>query len=963
MKHLVFLFLFLAVCNSHSSAQDSLTIREAADMKIMAENLVASQLRDLLNGIANVDNAVSKSEMASLMSNSYAESRNKIFFNAEAIIEDDIDPTLTSTTSKRDSKVPVYLRDLDVLYTKTNSSSIIFTNVRASNPKKLDSTVFLYVYYNSFFRNPNKTNEKAYEVNNRLAEVQMKKTNNQWAGYIRSIRFFNPNDTLTNFYKNDIRLYDPRVDKMLRDSSASLTDSAALAAAKKRIEEEVLANDLKKALEERQAADAQYNDLISKGDKAQEAKDYVTALSFYKQAHDSRPNEMKALTRITQVNRIQEATALDNEKLYQNALTEARAAEKKRQYADAVRFYRKAVTLKPEKSGDLEQNIRQLNSRLAMVSELNEEFEASRNYKDLIDKYDDAIKKNKTNSDLYLGRGRCYDKLNNYSRALKDYTQAYDLDANTVAPNNAALKLRAELYTNHNEFFKALSDYETYLINDETDLSVYEAKADVRLRVKSDDYNGALNEVERGLRINAKSPQLLYKKGLLLASKNNYKEAIFNFNAATLEDSTRALTYFHRGKSYLATNNIMNAAYDFEAARRKGLDSANITTINRFAANFYQRAVESFRQSAKDSALVLLQYAIDIAPANADYRFTKGTYYLSMNRNSDAILSLNKAIELNDRYTEAYYYRGVAYFRLANYPAAAKNFTTAAEQNPRHYLAQKGLGDANFIMKKYADAANSYEGFVRNIKSVKNASDPITISHVYDSLGQSYYIQNQTDERALNNYKEAIRSNANYAEGYFDRGMYYYTKNNLSDAIADMGKAVSLNDKRADWSYHLAKAYQEKKDLQNAANMYRITISKDSLKHFPDALYLMANIQYQQLNYPEALTSYQQVMSLGLNDSIPAFDYELGSIYLNTGKPDAALKHLQAAHEKDSSNAGITYALATALYLQGKQDESMTWFEQALKTKQLSSSFIKKDKLIADLRNQKKFKEMMNKYY
>ena len=151
--------------------------------------------------------------------------------------------------------------------------------------------------------------------------------------------------------------------------------------------------------------------------------------------------------------------------------------------------------------------------------------------------------------------------------------------------------------------------------------------------------------------------------------------------------------------------------------------------------------------------------------------------------------------------------------------------------------------------------------------------------------------------------------------------------------------------------------------FQNAAYFYHATTTKDTLKQYPGALYSLANANYELQNYPAAISDYLKVQSLQLDSSVRSFNYELGNIYLNLNKPDSALLYLQNAYVKDSTNGNIVYAIATAHLLKGKPDEALPLFEKAFITKQVNQSVVKKDKLIANLRDDKRFKALMKKYY
>ena len=57
------------------------------------------------------------------------------------------------------------------------------------------------------------------------------------------------------------------------------------------------------------------------------------------------------------------------------------------------------------------------------------------------------------------------------------------------------------------------------------------------------------------------------------------------------------------------------------------------------------------------------------------------------------------------------------------------------------------------------------------------------------------------------------------------------------------------------------------------------------------------------------------------------------------------------------------YGIGSSLFLKGKKEEALPWFEKSFQTKSIQSADIKKDKLIAGLKNEKDFKALMKKYF
>ncbi|MBC8032934.1 MAG: tetratricopeptide repeat protein, partial [Chitinophagaceae bacterium] len=162
---------------------------------------------------------------------------------------------------------------------------------------------------------------------------------------------------------------------------------------------------------------------------------------------------------------------------------------------------------------------------------------------------------------------------------------------------------------------------------------------------------------------------------------------------------------------------------------------------------------------------------------------------------------------------------------------------------------------------------------------------------------------------------------------------------------------------------YLAKAQQDKKDYTSAVAAYTRCIAQDSLSRMKDAIYARGWCNYQLQNYKEALGDYTKAMEVQADSSSANFDYELGNVYLNLGKYDSAYNHYNKQHDKDPANGLAMYGIASALFLKGKADDALTWFDKSFQTKMVSKNDIRKDKLIAAIQEDKRFKSLIKKYY
>ena len=548
---------------------------------------------------------------------------------------------------------------------------------------------------------------------------------------------------------------------------------------------------------------------------------------------------------------------------------QAHLEEKKRNYQTAINLYSRAIEIAPEKRVFCETRIKQLNSSFRILADLDEEYKAGY-YKVAIKGYSELLKKpglnsDYSNSDYYLGRAKCFDKMGqltrsyneqvrNYNDALKDYAKSYEYDND----NMETIRCRADLYRRMNRNIEALTEYRTYLAKDPTDPTVYEAMAN--LHVLSGNLDQGIKDSDPALTQRNIDPisksKLNIEKGVLYVQKKDYSSAEDYFSRAIALDSNNAFSYYNRGLARIKMNKFQSAASDMVSARQKGFGSTNIMKIDSSAQLIFERGVYDLDLGKYDSALIIIDAAIYVNPKMSYYYYARGECYFSKKDFGESIKAYSLATGLLTNYPEAYYKRGLANMQLGKPSDAIADFTRTIQYNPQFYLAQKGIGDAYFTLKDYKNCLKSLQACLE-MSSLREAHSTRTVLEIYNTIGKAYY----------------------------------------------------------------------------------------GIK-----------------NYSMALENYRKFLSFHPNEIPPSFNYEMGNIYMNIGKYDSANSYLVRSYQSDPSNGYILYSMASCIYLRGNVEESLKWFERSFKTNALERSFVDHDTLLGSLQDNKRFRDLKNKY-
>ena len=547
----------------------------------------------------------------------------------------------------------------------------------------------------------------------------------------------------------------------------------------------------------------------------------------------------------------------DSADKFSQYIDQAHLEEKKRNYQTAINLYSRAMELAPEKRDIYEARIKVLNTSFRILADLEEKYRAGY-YKAAIKGYSELLKKPKlnsdySNSDYYLGRAKCFDKMGqltrsyneqvkNYNNALKDYAKSYEYDND----NMETIRCRADLYRRMNRNVEALTEYRTYLAKDPTDASVYEAMSD--LHMLNGNLDQAIKDSDSALSQGNIDPisksKLNIEKGVLYAQKKDYSSAEDYFTRAIGLDSNNAFAYYSRGMARIKMNKIQSAASDLISASRKGLGSTNIMEIDSSAQIIFERGVYALSIGNYDSALIFIDAAINVNPNKSYYYYARGECYFSKNDFEESIKAYSLAIGLATNYPEAYYKRGLADLQLGKATDAIADFTKTIQYNPQFYLAQKGIGDAYFALKDYKKCATSLEACLE-MSSLKEAHSAKTISEIYNTIGKAYYgIKNFP--KALENYRKFLAFHPNEIPSSFnyEMGNVYMNIGKYDSAHSYLMKSYQSDPSNGYILYSMASCIYLRGNTEESLKWFERSFRTNTLKRsFVDHDTLLGSLQ------------------------------------------------------------------------------------------------------------------------
>jgi len=265
-------------------------------------------------------------------------------------------------------------------------------------------------------------------------------------------------------------------------------------------------------------------------------------------------------------------------------------------------------------------------------------------------------------NNLYLLLGALHLNLEQYDRAVQDYSKIIERDSNYIdAYNN-----RGVVYADLAQYDQAMLDYEKVIELDPNNASVYNNRANSYYDLGQ--FDPAIQDYNKAIALDPNYTAAYNNRGRAYDEIKQYDQAIQDYSKAIEIDPNYFNAYYNRGISYAHMNQ-------------------------------YDRAIQDFNKT------------IEIAPENVGAYNNRGNSYLSLDQYDLAIQDFNKAITLDPNYTATYNNRGISYFSLRQYGRAIRDFNKAIDLDPNNAGAYKNRSLAYNAMGKESEAEADFKKY------------------------------------------------------------------------------------------------------------------------------------------------------------------------------------------------------------------------------------------------------------
>lgn len=285
--------------------------------------------------------------------------------------------------------------------------------------------------------------------------------------------------------------------------------------------------------------------------------------------------------------------------------------------------------------------------------------------------------------------------------------------------------------------------------------------------------NAAFEVVNQQLKSDPNNSNLYIKRAQLYKQYNEVPFAIEDIDRAIKIDSLIPEFYLLKAE--------MQKQIDLYADAKRTLDKCLLIDNNnvqaRIELGWMAFIIQNYEQSIEyaDAALKRNMYA-------AEAYYLKGMIFYEKKDTAKAISSFITAIEQESNYYEAYIQLGVLHFNQDN-DLAKEYIKNALRIKPKSPEALYHYGLWCQEHGEYNEAIDTYHKILE-IKPYREALFNLGFIH------QEYL---KVYEEAINFYTQAIGSDKNYFEAYYNRGLCHELLGNFDQAELDFRKALEIN--------------------------------------------------------------------------------------------------------------------------------------------------------------------------
>jgi len=431
-------------------------------------------------------------------------------------------------------------------------------------------------------------------------------------------------------------------------------------------------------------------------------------------------------------------------------------------------------------------------------------------YRGAIQDYNTAIDIKPYYPEAFMNRGLAYLQLNDFAKAITDYDRAIELDPNnsTIYNNRGIAKISMK------DIDGAIADYgkaleinpkftNSYINRSNAKLMKNDIKGAIKdlnqaimirphysnayllrglARFELNDYASALRDFDQCIKLDPKNASAFNNRGIVKQKLEDFKGAIMDYNMALQIDPTQANAYLNRG---IAKEMLKLPGSEEDYAIAAKLDPKLAFNPKDVDYSALSQAKQKANQSTQQN-----QAPNQSAPSQNQNSQAKTTASEPSQTESEQNTEVKK--ETKEERDRRRYKLSLADTR--NLPSPQDEIVDDGRiQNKNIIIDLQPI----FVLSSYNKYSTDYERLqyynveLENINNFNNYDPVVTISNKSVNHLKSVFTN------YILYFNEKIKKNNKESQNYLSRGIFYCLIEDYSNSMADLQKAIELNDKNA----------------------------------------------------------------------------------------------------------------------------------------------------------------------
>jgi len=169
--------------------------------------------------------------------------------------------------------------------------------------------------------------------------------------------------------------------------------------------------------------------------------------------------------------------------------------------------------------------------------------------------------------------------------------------------------------------------------------------------------------------------------------------------------------------------------------------------------------------------------------------------------------------------------KGIELYNSWQYQEAEKVLRDALKANPQDAQAGFYLGLSVLLGEKYSEALDIFQKLEADRHKAERQAPPTVPeeSQIQIGLARAHLGLKQYPE-AWKSLESAKKADADYADVYVYRGVYYLQQDKINQAIKELEKAIRMDEHNAYAHYYAGHAYLHTGNAARAVDMFKIFI-------------------------------------------------------------------------------------------------------------------------------------------